>query len=154
LWSGVGHFGLVASGRHAEIGVLSPRVRWDFTMGGKVAILVCRPEARGTAGRASDVYARRVEAECSFCGATGLEPGYLVDWMQGGARVANWVKGAPEFGPLGGLRILTKQTIPTTAYRCPECSHLELFADDPESESDWRNVVVRQVGPWKTAANR
>jgi hypothetical protein len=76
------------------------------------------------------------DAQCSFCGATGLEPGYLVDVSQATFRVAEWVDGLPEFGPLGGLKMRHKRRIPTTAYRCPECSHLELFADDPPATSD------------------
>jgi hypothetical protein len=72
-----------------------------------------------------------VEGECSFCGATGLEPGYIVDWTQGGTLIARWVRGLPEFGVLGTLRPRRREQVPMTAYRCPECSHLELFADDP-----------------------
>jgi len=77
-----------------------------------------------------------VEAECSFCGATGLEPGYLMDFSQASGRVTSWVKGVAEVRRSGRLRMWGLQTIPTTAYRCPECSHLELFADDPEPDRE------------------
>jgi hypothetical protein len=40
-----------------------------------------------------------------------------------------WVEGPIEYGVFGGLKFRSKRRAPITAYRCPSCGLLELYAE-------------------------
>ncbi|WP_285564937.1 hypothetical protein [Streptomyces sp. RTGN2] len=65
---------------------------------------------------------------CTQCGAVGLEPGFVEDSGQGSRGYARWIAGALERGLFGGARRMGRPHWQIDAYRCPTCSHLELFA--------------------------
>ncbi|WP_327087891.1 hypothetical protein OIE66_37100 [Nonomuraea sp. NBC_01738] len=44
---------------------------------------------------------------------------------------AVWVEGEMERGIFGGVKLMGRPKWQVEAYRCPHCSHLELFASDP-----------------------
>lgn len=68
---------------------------------------------------------------CSQCGTVGLEPGFTSDTGQGSRGFARWIAGPLEFGLMGGAKLMGRHSVAIHAFRCPNCSHLELFA--PES---------------------
>ncbi len=51
---------------------------------------------------------------------TGAHPGY-----------GRWIPGPLETGIFGGARVMGKERWDVHAYRCRNCSHLDLFAADP-----------------------
>ena len=66
-------------------------------------------------------------APCSKCGGD-MEEGFVVDRAQSGSGVMTWVAGAPERGPLGGVKILSKTSYVTRTFRCVKCGFLESYA--------------------------
>jgi hypothetical protein len=66
---------------------------------------------------------------CSSCGHEELEPGFMTDT---GARpgYGRWVRGKLRTGPLGGAKLFGKDLVDVQAYRCTNCNHLELFAEN------------------------
>jgi hypothetical protein len=58
----------------------------------------------------------------------GLEPGFIEDSGQGSHGYGRWMAGALEKGPLGGAKRMGRPRWQIDAYRCPNCTHLELFA--------------------------
>ncbi|TMQ90100.1 hypothetical protein ETD83_36920 [Actinomadura soli] len=67
------------------------------------------------------------ELKCTWCASANLQEGFVDDI--GTARgFSSWVPGPLERGPLGGARVAGKQRLPIRAFRCADCSHLELFA--------------------------
>ncbi|WNI31517.1 hypothetical protein [Streptomyces sp. ITFR-6] len=67
---------------------------------------------------------------CTQCDATGLETGFVEESGQGARGYARWIAGPLQIGLLGGAKKAGKPTRRIEAYRCPACSHLELFATD------------------------
>jgi hypothetical protein len=67
---------------------------------------------------------------CSSCGHEDLEPGFMTDT---GAHpgYGRWIPGPLETGIFGGARVMGKERWDVHAYRCRNCSHLDLFAADP-----------------------
>lgn len=70
------------------------------------------------------------DIRCTQCGTTGLEAGFVLDAGEGSRGFARWVAGALEKGPLGGARRSGRAKRQIDAYRCPNCSHLELYATE------------------------
>lgn len=70
------------------------------------------------------------DIRCTQCGTTGLEDGFVMDSGEGARGFARWVAGVLEKGPLGGARTMGRTKRQIDAYRCPRCSHLELYATD------------------------
>ena len=69
---------------------------------------------------------------CSWCGHDVLEPGFMLD--NGGARYGQWVRGPLEIGIMGNAKVIGRDRVAVRAFRCVQCSHLELFApSDPNS---------------------
>lgn len=64
------------------------------------------------------------EITCTHCGSQTLEEGFIDDAAQG--QVA-WLQGPREVGFFGNPK-RSGPRAPVLAYRCPRCSHLELFA--------------------------
>ncbi|MFN3256777.1 MAG: hypothetical protein ACE37B_13885 [Ilumatobacter sp.] len=67
---------------------------------------------------------------CSRCQGPSTV-GFLEDKGERGSinasRVLSWISGAAKTGPLGGAKVLGKERLPVTAYRCEACGHLDLF---------------------------
>jgi hypothetical protein len=66
--------------------------------------------------------------KCTYCGATGLEPGFILDSGGGSQGYTRWVEGPLERGPLGGAKVLGRPKWRVEVYRCPRCAHLGMFA--------------------------
>jgi DNA-directed RNA polymerase subunit RPC12/RpoP len=72
---------------------------------------------------------RRVnQIRCSQCGTVDLEPGFVTDSGQGARGYTQWIAGLLETGILGIARIRGRRRETVSAFRCPQCGHLELFA--------------------------
>ncbi|MGH3392651.1 MAG: hypothetical protein ACRDOO_27610 [Actinomadura sp.] len=71
------------------------------------------------------------DLRCSQCGTTGLEPGFVEDSGEGSRGYARWIAGPLERGVLGGAKRMGRPRWQIDAHRCPQCSHLELFAARP-----------------------
>ncbi|GGQ40363.1 hypothetical protein ACFYNW_36950 [Streptomyces virginiae] len=67
---------------------------------------------------------------CTYCGGVGLEPGFVEDAGEGARGYARWIAGPLERGLFGGAKRLGRPRRRIEAYRCPHCSHLELFATE------------------------
>ncbi|MGW5424275.1 hypothetical protein [Streptomyces sp. NPDC003943] len=65
---------------------------------------------------------------CTHCGTVGLEPGFVEDTGQYSRGYTRWIQGALERGPFGGAKRMGRPSWQIDAFRCPTCSHLELFA--------------------------
>ncbi len=65
---------------------------------------------------------------CSNCGGTRLEEGFVEDSGEAAKGFARWIPGPLEQGPLGGAKRFGKLRLNIAAYRCADCTHLELFA--------------------------
>lgn len=70
------------------------------------------------------------EMKCTYCGSTGLEPGFIRDAGEGAGGDSRWVEGDLERGVLGGAKLMGRPKRQISAYRCPRCWHLELFATE------------------------
>ena len=68
---------------------------------------------------------------CTHCGSQALEPGFIEETGNAGSRgYARWIEGDLQLGVFGGAKRLGRQRWRIAAYRCPLCSHLELFAPE------------------------
>jgi hypothetical protein len=65
---------------------------------------------------------------CTQCDSTDLEPGFVADLGQGARGFAQWIAGPLEKGWLGYAKTMGRSKLTVYAARCPNCSHLELFA--------------------------
>lgn len=63
---------------------------------------------------------------CTHCGSEGMLPGYIEDSGDSSRGHARWVEGPLEIGFWGAKRTGRTHWL-VDAYRCAECSHLELF---------------------------
>lgn len=73
---------------------------------------------------------QRARSTCTACGSEGLlEEGYLGD--TGGGGHTRWIGTAHSGGMFGGVSFGAPKFL-VRAFRCRECRHLELFAEDPE----------------------
>jgi hypothetical protein len=66
--------------------------------------------------------------KCTYCGAIGLEPGFISDSGQSSPGYARWIQGALERGIFGGAKVIKKPKWQIEVFRCPRCAHLEMFA--------------------------
>ena len=66
---------------------------------------------------------------CLRCDVEMAE-GWLLEQANGSTQAAEWVEGPPKdcFWPWFEKIATDKRRIPIQAYRCPNCSHVELFA--------------------------
>ncbi|MEU9027100.1 hypothetical protein AB0D46_06110 [Streptomyces sp. NPDC048383] len=69
--------------------------------------------------------------KCTYCGAVGLEPGFVEDAGEGSRGYARWIAGTLERGLFGGAKRLGRPRRRIEAYRCSRCGHLALFATEP-----------------------
>ena len=66
--------------------------------------------------------------ECPKC-QKKMEPGHIPDLTHGSVQQAAWVAGFPEVRRfIGGIRYDKKKLVPVTAWRCPKCGYVELYA--------------------------
>ncbi len=70
------------------------------------------------------------DTRCTRCGATGREPGFVEDSGQGSRGYARWIAGPLQLGLPGGAKRAGRPHWRIDSYRCPDCSHLELFASE------------------------
>ncbi len=74
---------------------------------------------------------------CNKC-HTAMEVGYVPDRSYGPTLLPTWYSGVPEnagFWKSSGIRrVLYQDGVPLTAYRCPKCSHVELYAFTPRKK--------------------
>jgi hypothetical protein len=70
------------------------------------------------------------DKKCTYCGATGLEPGFIQDSGQGSQGYTRWVEGALERGPFGGAKVMGRPKWRVEVFRCGQCAHLEMFAPE------------------------
>jgi hypothetical protein len=65
---------------------------------------------------------------CTHCGGQSLQQGFVEDKGEGSQGYGRWIEGPLERGPFGGARRMGKRRFTIDAFRCTQCSHLELFA--------------------------
>ena len=70
------------------------------------------------------------ELRCTLCGSTDLQEGFVEDSGQYARGFARWVAGPLQRGVLGGAKLFGKHRLEIHAFRCTNCTHLELFAYD------------------------
>jgi len=65
---------------------------------------------------------------CPKCQKT-MERGHVPDIGHGQIYLTGWSPGAPERRRfLGGIKFRAKEQLPLTAFRCPGCGYVELYA--------------------------
>ncbi len=66
--------------------------------------------------------------KCPKCQKT-LEEGHVPDVGYGQVTQSAWAQGPPDrLRFFGGIRFKKKELIPFSAYRCPSCGYVELYA--------------------------
>lgn len=82
----------------------------------------------------------RPSPSCHAC-QIPMEPGFIPDLAHGGIGQTRWIGGTPQAPKLLGLNLMGEVSfrqfnhgVHVWAYRCPDCSRLELFAFDSENE--------------------
>jgi len=78
-------------------------------------------------------FSRMSERKCAACGATDLEPGFLVESVPGGATVSTWLRGYAEFGVWRGLKLRGRELYYIEAHGCRACRYLNLYIGAPTS---------------------
>jgi hypothetical protein len=69
----------------------------------------------------------RSEPVCPHC-KQRMQEGYLPDAATNVWRAPSWVEGKPEWSFWTGLKMRGKTPLPVTAYRCPSCGYVEIYA--------------------------
>ena len=76
---------------------------------------------------------RQARSTCTACGSEGLlDEGWLSDTGEGATGFVRWVTGARDTSFFGGLSSVGAERFLVRAFRCRECRHLELFAEEHE----------------------
>ena len=84
------------------------------------------------AGGAGDQW-QRARSTCTACGSHQLlDEGFLADTGEGAKGYVRWVAGARDTGLFGGWSSMGSERFLVRAFRCRECRHLELFAEEHE----------------------
>lgn len=78
------------------------------------------------------------EPKCPDC-QVEMEVGFLPEINRMRSHQTSWHRGEPEpetaFGFMKfGLKLDFKKCLPISAYRCPECGLLRLYANEAEKE--------------------
>jgi hypothetical protein len=63
-----------------------------------------------------------------------MDAGTLIDYRRGGAEPSEWVGSRPEMSMWTG-KVKNSPRYEVSAYRCPSCGLLRLYADTPASAS-------------------
>jgi len=65
---------------------------------------------------------------CPKCQKT-MERGHIPDIAESHVVQTAWARGETERRRwVGGIKVNTKEQLPITAYRCPSCGYVELYA--------------------------
>ena len=65
---------------------------------------------------------------CPKC-QKAMEEGHVPDIGYGQASQSKWAPGTPEPRRyIGGIKMRANEQLPITAYRCPNCGYVELYA--------------------------
>lgn len=72
------------------------------------------------------------DLHCTHCGATGLDLGYVEDTGLSAYARARWIAGELQRDTLGRAKRTGGARHEIDAYRCKQCSHLELFVKPDE----------------------
>ena len=76
---------------------------------------------------------QQARSTCTACGSQGLlDEGFLSDTGEGAKGFVRWVVGARDTSFFGGLSSWGADRYLVRAFRCRECRHLELFAEEHE----------------------
>lgn len=76
---------------------------------------------------------KQARSRCTACGSEGLlDEGYLTDTGDGAKGYVRWVNSPRDTGLFGGFSSMGASRFLVRAFRCRECRHLELFAEDRE----------------------
>ena len=57
-----------------------------------------------------------------------MAQGFVIEEQSPYQATEIWVKGHPERGVMGGVKIKDRSHFPVTAYRCTRCGYLEHYA--------------------------
>ncbi len=57
-----------------------------------------------------------------------MREGFLPDSTYGRVLVGSWAEGKPKKSFWVGAKVVWKDCVPITAYRCPSCGYLESYA--------------------------
>jgi hypothetical protein len=59
-----------------------------------------------------------------------MEPGFMLDRRRSYGVPGQWVSGEPERSFWFGLKLSGRKQLTVSAYRCPRCGRLEVFAPE------------------------
>lgn len=68
-----------------------------------------------------------IETRCAVCGGL-MKEGFFLDFTKNTQTPSRWVEGKPDDTVMGFTAFSDRPNYHTTAYRCENCGHLELFA--------------------------
>lgn len=87
---------------------------------------------RGPAPRSGDLW-RAARSRCTACGSEGLlDEGFLADTGEGARGYVRWVDSPRDTSLFGGFSSMGADKFLVRAFRCRECRHLDLFAEERE----------------------
>lgn len=66
--------------------------------------------------------------KCAACQSTSMSEGFLEDGGQNAYGYTRWISGPIKIGVLGAARRMGREKRPVLAYRCNDCSHVQLYA--------------------------
>ncbi len=85
------------------------------------------------AGSAGEDLWSKARSTCTACGSDGLlDEGVLTGRGDGMTGHLEWVGEPPSTEIFGFAAVDQSARYPVRAFRCRECRHLELFAEEPE----------------------
>ncbi|MFX0539706.1 hypothetical protein ACQBAT_08335 [Ornithinimicrobium sp. Y1847] len=74
----------------------------------------------------------RSRERCTACGSERmLDEGFLADTGEGSRGYVRWVNSPRDTGIFGGFSSVGAERFLVRAFRCRECNHLELYAEQP-----------------------
>jgi hypothetical protein len=79
-------------------------------------------------GVAALLGSRPMQNKCAACGASSLEPGFIMDSGQSAQGFSAWVQGELERGIFGGAKLMGRPKYVVESHRCTECYYLNQYA--------------------------
>ncbi|WP_134773414.1 hypothetical protein [Ornithinimicrobium flavum] len=81
-------------------------------------------------GRGADLW-QQARSRCTACGSEGLlHEGYLADTGESAKGYVRWVGAPRDTSLFGSFSSMGADKFLVRAFRCRECRHLELFAEE------------------------
>ena len=81
-------------------------------------------------GSGADLW-QQARSRCTACGSSGmLDEGYLADTGESAKGYVRWVGAPRDTSLFGGFSSMGAEKFLVRAFRCRECRHLELFAEE------------------------